>query len=344
MKKTLIIVTLLSLVIFNSVFAANFSDIENNWAKENINNLVNRGIINGYTDGTFRPNNNVTVGEAVKMLITSLGIEPTIEYSGHWATKYMFEAMDRKYIIGDELTDWNRPITRGELAVLIVRALDEEYEKNIDEFVKQIKDYRNIDDEIKEYVLKAYVKGIITGYTDGTFKPNNNITRAEAATMLVRFLEPNKRIVPELKQKPVVNNDTTFVEPELYVHYFEGKYDYSHFAISLKNPEDYENAVPHTFTTECISHPQINIVYAKDVYGKFMDKKINEVELQKKISPKFKGGNTIYELIAKTDWKPIQGTFNAKDGELMQYKVTVTNGKTTKEYIIDVRFNDREFY
>ncbi|TAH60321.1 MAG: S-layer homology domain-containing protein [Gottschalkiaceae bacterium] len=69
----------------------------------------------------------------------------------------------------------------------------------MNEYSKQITDYNTINDKDNEYVLKAYVKGIITGYTDGTFKPNNSVTRAEASTMLVRLLEPSKRIIPIIK-------------------------------------------------------------------------------------------------------------------------------------------------
>lgn len=351
MKRKGIAIFILITMLFSIhtiVFAddeTNISDIDNHWAKENINVLVGKGIIKGYTDGTFKPNNNVSVSEAVKMLITSLGIDPgnASKSEGHWATNYMVEAMDRKYILGDELTNWDRPITRGELARIIVRALDEKYEENIEEYSSQIKDYEKIDNEFKEYVLKAYVKGIITGYPDGTFKPDNNITRAEASTMLIRFLEPNERCIPEIIEKPIIDGDDTFVEPEIEVFYFEGKWDYQHFTFILENAEEYKGAVEHTFVTECISHPNINLVYAKGVDGKFMDKKINMIEHQKKVSPKFEGGSGIYALGMKNSWKPVNGSFEGKDGEKMQYKVTVSNGKTTKEYIIDVKFNDRKF-
>jgi hypothetical protein len=338
---------ILLMLLFTSIniYAVELNDLENHWSANNVISLIDKGIISGYPDGTFRPENNVTRAEAIKMLLVSLGNNISNSTQGHWAENYYKEALVEKYVIIGEFENLDKPITRGEFARLIIRALDEEYPEDLKEYENQITDYKDISDEYKDFILRAYTKGIITGYTDGSFKPETSVTRAEAATMLIRFLDPNIRIIPDLKDEIVEEiEDETFIEPELFVHYFEGKYDYEHFGIGLRNSKDYKGAVAHTFVTECISHPNINLIYAKDVYGNFMDKKIDKIEQQKKISPKFEGGNGIYALGRKNAWKPVNGIFEGTDGEEMQYKVTVSNGKTSKEYIIDVKFNDRKFY
>ncbi|MBQ9279883.1 MAG: S-layer homology domain-containing protein [Clostridia bacterium] len=80
-KNIYILLAILTLfLIFNGVYAANrvsesinenmiYSDIENHWAKENILEFTQNEILNGYSDNTFRPNENVTVAEFMKMVI-----------------------------------------------------------------------------------------------------------------------------------------------------------------------------------------------------------------------------------------------------------------------------------
>lgn len=314
-----------------------FSDMKDNWSVEYVAELFNKGAIAGYPDGTFKPNNSISRAEFTKIMVTSFGEDPGSYSAGHWATNYLNKAIEKGYIKKGEFDDLNKAITRAEMARMISRAL-KETPQNIDLLKNQLTDFGQISSEYKDHIAKVYAAGIITGYPDGSFGPEKTATRAEASTMLVRLLNPDKRKVPEIKK-----GDDTFIEPELEVFYFEGKWDYEHFAFILKNPRDYEDKAPHIFTTECTSHPNINLIYAKGVNGKFMDKKIDMVEHHKKISPKFEGGNGIYSLGMKNSWKPVNGSFDPKGGDKMQYKITVSNGKTTKEYIIDVKFNDRKF-
>lgn len=323
------------------VLVKRFSDLEGHWALDYIAALMDKGSINGYTDGTFRPNGNITRAEAVKLLITSLGTDPGNADSteGHWATRYMVEAQKRKYILNDELSNWDKPITRGELARLIIRAIDEDYIDNIDEYSRQIKDFKEINKEIKDYVLKAYVKGIIAGYTDGTFKADNNVTRAETSTMLVRFLDPEKRKVPEL-----LPYDKDFIEPELSIYFYKSKDAYDYFAIMVDNMEDYEGHDEYTFTTECISHPEINYHdrYSK-IDGRLLKGNKNMIEWYKDSAIEPDGA--IYRLDDFRRWKPAgrKEQFSPKEGEVMKYKITVENGKKTKKYFVELKFKYKEF-
>lgn len=319
-----------------------FSDIkESDWYASTVKKLVDLGGINGYPDGSFKPNNQITRAEFTKILVSALGHEDLRPTSSHWGSGYVDKAVELNLITKGEMINLNGVISRKEMAKMVANSLDykgESHVTNRSEYKSQIKDYSKINRNYQDYVLKAYTKGIITGYPDGTFGGDRGLTRAEASTVIMRVIDESERKLP-----PEPNADTTFVEPELFVHYFDGKYDYEHFYIGVKNSKDYQGAVPHTFVTECISHPNINLIYSQDIYGKFMNKKIDEIEQQKKTSPKFSGGNGIYALGMKNSWKPVEGTFNIKDGGLMKYKITVSNGTTTKEYTIDVKFNDRVF-
>ncbi|MDQ4679540.1 S-layer homology domain-containing protein, partial [Stenotrophomonas maltophilia group sp. RNC7] len=72
--------------------------------------------------------------------------------------------------------------------------------QNIEILQIQIKDFNDISVEYQNHVARTYAAGIITGYTDRTFKFERTATRAEATTMLLRLLEPSKRQIPEVKE------------------------------------------------------------------------------------------------------------------------------------------------
>ncbi len=213
MKNTIIILTTIITMLINTtalavVNTSRLTDIETHWAKETITQLIDLGVINGYEDGIFKPENTVQVDEFIKMTVTSLG--HTLENgTPYWATTYIDKAKELGLVENGEFINYLRSITRAEMARIIVRALDQEYPDNLDEYKSLITDYTSIEDKYKDYITKAYAKGIITGYEDGSFKGDQNATRAESATMIVRMLDEEKRSVPELKddEEPQTNDD-----------------------------------------------------------------------------------------------------------------------------------------
>ena len=58
-----------------------FKDIEKHWAKDEIQAIIAMGIVNGYPDGTFRPNNKISRAEFSKMIVTALQLKST-DYVG----------------------------------------------------------------------------------------------------------------------------------------------------------------------------------------------------------------------------------------------------------------------
>ena len=200
MKKFMMVVMSCILLLTNSVYAVVLTDVQDHWAKETIGYLVESGIVNGYDDGTFKPEDTVQVDAFIKMVVTSLG--HTLENgSSYWASTFINKAKELGLVKEGEFDTYESPINRAEMARMIVRALQEEYPDNLDEYKALITDYDTIADPYKAYIVKAYTKGIITGYEDGSFKPEQNATRAEAATMIVRMLDAEQRKVPELPAK-----------------------------------------------------------------------------------------------------------------------------------------------
>lgn len=201
-RKSIAIFTMLFMFfsISNTVFASTVKDIDNHWAKDNITYLIDKDIIGGYPDGNFRPDATITRAEFTKILINALHDDPGIAPYAHWAGLYVEKAIEEGYATRTEYGGgYDLNITRGEMARMISRALKEE-PANIEELKRQIKDFDKIPSDFQEHVAKVYATGIITGYEDGSFKYDRTATRAEASTMLLRFLDSSKRQIPEVKE------------------------------------------------------------------------------------------------------------------------------------------------
>ncbi len=197
--RILLTTLLISLLLANTAFAAaakKFTDVPDNaWYGNTVYTLVESGIIDGFPDGTFKSQNTVAIDQFIKMAVIAAG-NKVVPQEGYWAQAYIDLAASKGLIQSGEFADYKRPITRGEMARILVRAL-KETSKDISSYTKLIKDYDKTAAGYKEYILKATAYGLMQGYPDGTFKYQNNATRAEAATMIHRLIDEDIRIDPD---------------------------------------------------------------------------------------------------------------------------------------------------
>ncbi|MBM7615064.1 S-layer homology domain-containing protein [Alkaliphilus hydrothermalis] len=184
-----------------------FTDMTNHWSKDSVGKLTYLEVIGGYSDGTFKPNQNIKVDEFIKLTVTAMGYKPEAG-DKYWATPYIQIAKDEKLIGEKEFSDYKRPITRQEMAKIIVGALmTKEEAPSSHELAlirSGIRDYLEVSDTHKDSVLIAYRMGLIGGYPDRTFKPTNKSTRGEASAIIVRFLDPNMRKPAEPDMENVI--------------------------------------------------------------------------------------------------------------------------------------------
>lgn len=197
-----------------------FSDVrETDWFYPTVSKLVEKGYIGGYPDGTFKPQNNIRVSEFTKILISAIGYQVDVSKGGYWAEGYINKAKELGIIQDNEFDDYDRYITRGEMARMVVRAgtgtsakgkgISLDVPENYKSYSYLITDYSTLDPDSKDIALKVFVSGIISGFSDGSFGFNKNATRAEACAILMRFLEKDQRKIPEL---PVDFNNTLTVK------------------------------------------------------------------------------------------------------------------------------------
>ncbi len=201
MKKT-IAITLAGVMIFASaaVYAADqqtYNDLKTtNWAYESVKAMSDKDIIKGYPDGSFKPQSTVTYGEFIKMMvIAATGEELTVaEKPHHWAYNYYQKALELNLFAEAEIdtTMLNNAIPRSDMALIISNGLGKTDVENYSEIEKIVKD---VDSTTKYdyHIIKSYATGILSGYTDHTFKPEGTLNRAESALVIYRFTDESKR-------------------------------------------------------------------------------------------------------------------------------------------------------
>lgn len=193
-----------------------FKDIEGvSWAAKDIQTLYSRGIVKGYSEEEYGPENNISRIEFITMLSRLLKYYDTQyesrgmvyyypDYDGesHWS-KAEYDYLLRCYqvlnksdisaagfdeissIFGTGRLNPNKPITRAEVVALMDVFLDE-----TDTAETSFSDV-NWSTKFKDSIIKATANGLLTGYPDGSFKPNAPITRAEMAVILGRYINGN---------------------------------------------------------------------------------------------------------------------------------------------------------
>ncbi len=169
--------------------ATNLSYGEGHWAKDEIDYLLSKEIVSGYPDGTFKPDKPITRAEFVKIINKIIGNKGKSHVSfkdineNDWFYDEVAKAIKSGYVqgYGDNTFRPNNPITRQEAAKILVTAFRlEDDNLNSGSFVDQ----KEISDWAQEYVLLLKNKGYVSGYADGSFRPNAPITRAESVKMI----------------------------------------------------------------------------------------------------------------------------------------------------------------
>jgi len=176
------------------------------WALVPIMRLASKGVFTGYEDGTFRPNQTVTRIEALTAAVRLMGLRAQAESAEEMKTDLHFKDADKilrqyPWAVGyvaiavenglfaetEDKVQPEKPADRLWATILLVKALGlEEEAKKKHNATLPFRDAKDIPAGSVGYVAVAVEKGLVTGYEDGTFKPNRPVTRAELAALLDR--------------------------------------------------------------------------------------------------------------------------------------------------------------
>jgi len=204
LRKLLFIVTALLVLCIAlpaaAVFTGYATDVEKHWSKEYVWYLQRNGLVDGYPDGTFRPDRQVTRAEFTKMFIkvatseyckvhqVKKEVKPGFkisQFKDHekipgWAKPFIEHAVKYGYINGfpDGTFRPDAPISKVEAVTIIGRTLNMEYDVSNLNYVDTIPDWT------KPAVAKAHQYGLVETPKDGKFNPYKVMTRGDIAKFL----------------------------------------------------------------------------------------------------------------------------------------------------------------
>ena len=212
MKKRVLSMLLVSILLITqvTVLAKDYSDYpqrfwdvpKDYWAFEYISELVDKNVLAGYEDGSYRPEETVTRAEWSKMMVVASGKQEVklnnngsyaVDYnSNDWYYGYINAVVDYMNFYNESDGTYFKPnqaVSREDVTVSLVKLKGYDTD-NVDySVVMKFKDNASISNSIKKYVAVGIEKGLISGYEDNTFRGQDTLTRAEAATLLCRAFQ-----------------------------------------------------------------------------------------------------------------------------------------------------------
>ncbi len=224
LNRIILLSLVLALLFTMTANAIVFSDISNHWARSYIERVEENGLVSGYEDGTFKPDNNVNVLESLIMLSRLYTIDKTVKEEiidkykpslktmqnvlyNEWSFDYLALAIELGIVSEQTVRDMfaNKNIfqdaKREEVAVLMIRALGLEDEaKSLKTYVLPFNDNAKISASARPYIYLMYEKGIMLGDNEKNINPVNEITRAEIATLLIKAFDyiVDNKVLPDL--------------------------------------------------------------------------------------------------------------------------------------------------
>lgn len=197
-----------------------FWDVEkNHWAFLYIADLADRGVINGYEDGSFKPSRTVSRAEWAKIMVDAAGVNVSdnqiyfTDMTNHWANSYVNAA--KSYLTGfsDGSYRPDQAATREDVTVAMVKLKGYDLSEVDYSYLSNFTDTVSISNYAKGYVAVAVQNDLISGFEDNTFRGQDTLTRAEAATLLYRaFQHGNADKVVTAPTEPIYtkpSNQTT---------------------------------------------------------------------------------------------------------------------------------------
>lgn len=214
MNKKLITTPILSILLGTTLLtpqmasAKSFTDVKkSDWHYSVVDELSNKGIINGYEDGTFKPQRPVTYSEFLTLLNNAIGTKQAPDYKNptEW---YMptFDYLKNKGVI-QNIQNPNLAISRNEMAKYLSLGLQKLKNQTPNTTAPaNIKDFSTIPAEYKDYVANTVNAGLIKGDEHQNFNGSQFLTRAETA-VIIKGLGGEAKPVDEAKKPTPVADE-----------------------------------------------------------------------------------------------------------------------------------------
>ena len=191
-------ILVMSIFSFSPTFATTFRDVQNHWAKSYIDIASTYNAVSGYTDGSFKPNDNIQRIEFIAIIINSQGTNVrALSKDEYWGQPFIDAAVKSGIISSDEYgamdeSTFAENITREEMASIVVNAyissggiIDP---VSTEEANSKLSDLETVSPRYYSSAIDAVALDFITGYSNGTFSPKHYATRAQATVLSFKLL------------------------------------------------------------------------------------------------------------------------------------------------------------
>ncbi|MBR3704240.1 MAG: S-layer homology domain-containing protein, partial [Oscillospiraceae bacterium] len=174
------------------VYTKSFTDVKkSDWFYTYVMDLAETGVINGFEekiDGetiiSYKPQDNVTYAQALKLILLAVGYDEPAKTGKHWASGYL-ELAIKENLVTNVLTEarLDDQISRNMIAQIASHAMDLPKSTRTESPLKDV----SMDSVYAPYILSLYDAGIINGDENGNYNGTKKITRAEMATIVWRI-------------------------------------------------------------------------------------------------------------------------------------------------------------
>jgi hypothetical protein len=268
LNKIILFTVVLTTLFTMTANALAFNDIADHWAKSYIERVEKNGLVTGYENGKFKPDNNVTVLESLIMMSRLYKIDEDIkeeiidEYKPslktmknisnyEWSLEPLSIAIELGIVTEQAVKDMFAKETifldakREEVAVLLTKAMGlNEEAKSLKVYSIPFKDVDEITNSARPFIYLMYEKKIMLGDNEKKINPKAKITRAEIATLLDKaydYIKDND-VIPDLDEyEPTTTVDGIITEISS---------NKKEFYIYVKNDKEVESIVKINDDTE----------------------------------------------------------------------------------------------
>jgi uncharacterized repeat protein (TIGR02543 family) len=184
-----------------------FADVAKHWAKEAVNSMGSRMIIEGAGNGLFNPDQDITRAEFAAILVRGLGLKPTggvVPFSDVKAQDWFSSAISTAYGYGlvagfeDGSFRPNDHVTREQAMVMMAKAMRITGLKNktsgVETVLEQYVDVNEMSSWAREGVIDCFGTDLVSGRNSDMLAPKANMTRAEVASIVQRLLKKSELI------------------------------------------------------------------------------------------------------------------------------------------------------
>lgn len=190
-----------------------FTDLKkDHWAYKSVSQMAEAGVIAGYPDGSFKPNNYVTYAEFIKMAVVSFEEKDPGVAKGkeHWGKNYFDKGLENGWYNENEISEnaLSHPIDRQHMALIASKIINRE-EKAAGHYGTILDSISDVaaTDRYEFEIVTAFAEGVLSGYPDGTFRPEGTLTRAESASVIQRLTDESARVLPDTAKLEKANEE-----------------------------------------------------------------------------------------------------------------------------------------